>query len=284
MSFPSSKSSLVAKIVILVLVGVLTSWLTSLVAPRVFAKIRDGRIAAWQELYDDGVAHMSRQEYDQAESSFLAAAHYAEKKLSLQPFRLERSVYGLGGVQLLQGRFAEAGKNFAHALRINEQLDGQMSTSLCPVLGRLVQVTLETGDLDSALSYARRSASLMATEKSGSPPEKITALENLATVYENRKEYADSLLVRAQVVQIMEKQQQALTHDLGIAYFREAMMQHLAGMLEQAETRYADSLRLLEPLPDKDVAMFQHLLTSYRQLLMGTGRPAESARLGRQVP
>lgn len=284
MSFVSSKSNLAAKIVIVMLAVALTAWLTSLIAPGLVAKSVDRRIASWQELYDDGVAHMSRQEYGKAESFFLSAASYAEQKLSLQPFRLEKSVYGLGGVQLLQGRFAEAGKNFEHALRINEQIDGETSTTLCPVLGRLVQVTLETGDLDSALYYARRSASLMAKENPGSPSEMIAVLEDLARVYETRKEYADAVLVRAQVVQIMEKQQHALCHDLGVAYFREAMMHHLAGTMEQAETRYADSLRFLEPLPDRDATMFNHLLTSYRQLLRETGRQAEATRLGHQVP
>lgn len=241
---------------------------------------RAGRmIAEWEQLQDDGYALMKAGNYDDAEASFRAALSYAEERFIVQPSREGTSAFALGGVLLLQERFEEGRSHFERNLQIREEEDGKSSPALCTVLGRLVDVCIETGDFDAALDYAQRAVSIREAERLSADPELPPALRNLARVYEKQKQYAIALRIRARIVQLMEDQERVLARDLGIAYYREALIHNVLEDYGVAEELYQKGLAALRGSVEPEAECLVLLVREYARLLDATGRADEASRL-----
>ena len=68
-------------------------------------------------------------------------------------------------------------------------------------------------------------------------------MRDLARVYEKQKDYTAALRIRERIVELTEAMQSSSARELGIAYYREALMHNVAEDYGAAETLYKKSLR-----------------------------------------
>ena len=105
---------------------------------------------------DDAIAH---QRWKEAEAAGLAAIAAAEK-LEPQDESLVEAIKRLAGAYMMRGRYADAEREYLHALKVSTDLFGANSRSAAWDMHELAQLYLRQRNYSQAIEYANRSLAL----------------------------------------------------------------------------------------------------------------------------
>ena len=141
---------------------------------------------------------------------------------------------------------------------------------------------MQNGDqstLVQGLDYAERAVEIREGQSLSPNPELPSAVRDLARVYEKQKDYTAALRIRERIVELTEAMQSSSARELGIAYYREALMHNVAEDYGAAETLYKKSLSVLRGSVEPEAECLVLLVRDYAILLDATGRADKASRL-----
>jgi tetratricopeptide (TPR) repeat protein len=222
------------------------------------------------------------QKFEDAEKSFKEAVRLAE---SIHPCdqRLVMALGFLGTLYHNRKDDADAERTFEEQLKVAEEVYGEVSPKICPVLQTLVRFYLERGDAPRAESFAQQELTLAEKNAGNDNFSYSMGLMSVGYVYLTEKQYAKAEPYIQKAVNIHE---QLTGPQRMILVSSKKMLCTVYDGLSQtdkAEPCYRQLLPLMEQVYGANSQALAPVLTGESQALRALGRTAEADDVDRRM-
>lgn len=152
--------------------------------------------------------------------------------------------YSKGVALLFSGDFEDASNCLNRALTIREQMYGPMDVDVGDILNTMGFMKLRMGNVDGVEVLHPLCKALEIRRAIGNKAKVVSTLQNIASVYKKRKDYATCLETHAEILAVRQEDYGMDDVRVSDAWMSLGNIQTIAGKLDEALVSYEQALRI----------------------------------------